>query len=669
MSLSDIAALAGVQRPVVTMWRKRPRVRGELLPFPRAMTSVNGVERFATREVVAWLERSGRGVNAEFREDALAHSTFPDFGLDPSTAFRGIAGLLALKARTGLQLSATAPDDLLHLADEHDPDDLAFYAEIAALGHALTDIAAYVDRLADAAYDVVGAGARLDQLWHARFGRTGELVPEVLDLGGALAAAMALDLGADSVLLGDPDGQGQSLIAHAVGRLDERIAVSVHVGGTSDGSRWSRRRLMTAGIDLAQVRIAANVPAVGVINVVGCEGSAVDLLTAIDDAHLEFTATQPVIVLGPAALLCDRISDSEARRVREEMFVRGGLRCAIRLPSGLRSDSPRMRLGLWVLAGPQVSVPLGSRWFGASDLGDRALDGELIEAVVTDAVSCVSGQRARGRAFATMRMMRTADVLAESSALVPPGVSARRLPLVDPSSRVVGMRGAQAALSPRPAASVVDSFTIVPPMDTPLEPLTVEQLIDRGDALVRRGSRVSADRLRPDGVVRVFTAADISSRRRVPSDGLGALELATDHPRAHRTEPGDVVFCTSPTPAAVVDRDGGAVACAPIRILRLHPSSGISPHAVAALINSLDSSQKEWRAWQIARSSPQSAARLEVVLRSLEEERDAAQDRARRLAAFSAELAIAHGQMDISLDQDNFSKRDRARASSELTQL
>lgn len=149
------------------MWRKRRRARDELAPFPDPVATIDGVERFASCEIVSWLERTGRGVNPEFRDDALAHSDLPDFGLDLDTSLRGASALLALKACTGRQLRATTPDDILDLADAQDPDNQTLYAEIEALGSSVSDVAGFVDLLTDAAYDVVGAGRRIDRMWRA----------------------------------------------------------------------------------------------------------------------------------------------------------------------------------------------------------------------------------------------------------------------------------------------------------------------------------------------------------------------------------------------------------------------------------------------------------------------------------------------------------------------
>jgi hypothetical protein len=108
----------------------------------------------------------------------------------------------------------------------------------------VSDVAGFVDLLTDAAYDVVGAGRRIDRMWRARSGRTGELADQALDLGGTLIADFALDRATDSVLIADPDGLAQPLVARALARLDERIGITVTVGGSADQARWSRRRLL-----------------------------------------------------------------------------------------------------------------------------------------------------------------------------------------------------------------------------------------------------------------------------------------------------------------------------------------------------------------------------------------------------------------------------------------
>ncbi len=82
MALQDVADLARVRRPVVSMWRSRPRVRGQHLPFPDPVETSGGIERFLREDIVAWLARTGRGNNAEANLDAPALSVPEGVSLD-----------------------------------------------------------------------------------------------------------------------------------------------------------------------------------------------------------------------------------------------------------------------------------------------------------------------------------------------------------------------------------------------------------------------------------------------------------------------------------------------------------------------------------------------------------------------------------------------------------
>lgn len=153
LSKADIAALARVQRPVVTMWAKR--YRGPDRPFPEPVRADGRQHRYRADDVVAWLSSRGLGNNASVAEDLAAHAAFEDpAGADAATAFAALTALLCVKARTGEQLADLDGDDLLDEADDLDPDDAYLYREIEALGGRLPTYAAHADRMADAAYTV-----------------------------------------------------------------------------------------------------------------------------------------------------------------------------------------------------------------------------------------------------------------------------------------------------------------------------------------------------------------------------------------------------------------------------------------------------------------------------------------------------------------------------------
>ena len=96
---------ANATATAVTNWRRRPNTAAGMLPFPPPL-SADGVERFAADEVVAWLEKTGRGRNAEARADAPAFSLREGFSLDE------VVTMLALRSMCDCDLTALSAADL-----------------------------------------------------------------------------------------------------------------------------------------------------------------------------------------------------------------------------------------------------------------------------------------------------------------------------------------------------------------------------------------------------------------------------------------------------------------------------------------------------------------------------------------------------------------------------
>src|SRR5699024_9127967 len=127
LTLQDIADLAWVRRPVVSMWRRREQVGGETIPFPTPIGVRERVEHFDRDEIVTWFDRTERGNNPQFALDAVAAAVPDDADLDDLTA------LLCLEAAAGVELAGLDPEDLVDLADEVDPDDELLFTEVERL--------------------------------------------------------------------------------------------------------------------------------------------------------------------------------------------------------------------------------------------------------------------------------------------------------------------------------------------------------------------------------------------------------------------------------------------------------------------------------------------------------------------------------------------------------
>ena len=656
MTMTDIAALAGVRRPVVSVWRSRRVVAGEPVPFPEPVATREGVEQFDAAQVVAWLERTGRGNNPGARADAAAYIRPPrlaDAAADPAVP---ATALLCLKVLTDAALAHLKPGELLDLADEADPDDEFLYAEVEALGADLAAMAGYVDALTDAAYDPAGALARL----HARRPATSPaarlaLAPAALALIGDVGAALALAADADSdsdsgtLTITDPTS-AVDLTAAVLAALGETLDVRVLVGGDAPVARATRRELLirgwatAGGGDPAPRLTLARFP-----NPATPAMPPAQLLTAVDDIQLGLRPGAVAIVLGPAAVLCDALDEPDLERHRDTVLRLGRLRFAVRLPAGMVSGAPRHGLGMWVIGDPPTAVATEHRWLAGADLTDHRLTADVRGDLATDVLATLGDPHlAQAHAFRFARIVRTATVLAERGPLVVPGAAPSAPAVVRPAEQVLAARYLLAALDdPNAAPAQLARAVVVQASDRPpgMPSATLGELITQRRIRLIAGTRLADDLPHEDGTVRVLTVADLDTPERAAGRRVDPLELAARHPAARRTEPGDVVFTTSPRPRAVVDRDGLSVVAAPARILRCAPKDrALVPDAVAAAINAAPAGARDPRAWPIPLVDPADAQDLAHTLRLLDDERAKATGRLARLEALSRLLVDGAAQ-------------------------
>src|SRR5690606_21436055 len=88
--------------------------------------------------------------------------------------------------------------------------------------------------------------------------------------------------------------------------------------------------------------------------------------------------------------------------------------------------------------------------------------------------------------------------------------------------------------------------------------------------------------------------------------------------------------CTSPRPAATVDRDGGTVVLAPARTLRITPDSdkGVPDLVPDVIVSDINGARgRDWRRWQIRLVPPKRQDSLHVELERIDAERRDLHDR------------------------------------------
>lgn len=611
VSLADIARLARVQRPVVSMWRKRPSARGEIIPFPQPRATHDTHEVFDLAEVLAWLERTGRGNNPDARIEApLALRAPARRGGEAAT----LEALLALFSVTGPPLVDLTADEIIDRADQLDPDDEFCFAEVEAGGPDLPLLAARAEGLSEAAFGPAGALMALARPDDVLNGLAASVVAH-------LAASVIGTAAYPAISMVGPDSSVR--VAGAVlDRMPEGMPCDVVIPGspTPDATRRARRTAVVRGLPF---RTATNRPLVAVADVGSVvTSSAASVLSAAEEVQLDLGPDDTAIVLGPASALVDALTTPDLDVVRSDVLRSGRLRCIVRLPKGLVSSSPRAALALWVF-GPNRGLPaIADRWVATFDLTDRELSPDVMTALESDVGATLAEPRLGAvHAFELGRLERVPDLLARRGALVARGATPRRLATIGAESVVEARRLAE-SLAPSTSDAVLAPSGIL--TRRPAAPLlTLDELIITGALAVIPGTRVDPADLTA-GSVRVLRVDDLAA---MPGEaatsalGVDPFDLEVAAPRARRTEPGDVVFCIAPRPLAAVDREGRAVVCAPARILRPTPDSGVSPQALAAAINAQPATAREWRSWRVVRLQASEAASLSGALRAVEDER------------------------------------------------
>ena len=645
MTMSDIAGLARVQRPVVSMWRSRSATTQT--PFPAPTQRQQGVDLFDADQVSEWLTATGRGNNPEASADAAAYAVL-DSAPDETT-FRGITALLALRFASDHALAGLTVAELVDLADENDPDDSLLFREIDALGANLLSVASYVDALVEAAFGPAPAFERMlaDRV-KRNLGTEGDLAlsPNALDLIAATVTALRLTQPAESALV-DPTGSASDLLLaiHAAQPGDLTVTTA---NDDRPAARLQRRRLLVHDV----VRRGLAVQASGAFAVSGAavhvalyptatepDMTPVEMLSAIEQIVLQMSDDQLAVVLAPSAVLSEAGLSRDADELRSSLLRSGRVRAIVRLPAGLLTGKPQQLQALWVLGAAHDRVALAERWTMVADLVDVSLDDAAIGDLVGDLAASLGDRNfVRAHAFRFARLVHTRSLLASRRSLV----EGARTPHVPPAALAVTVDRLTAQLNAHvsePLTLPVQSANLSDPVAT----LTVDQLVAAGHLSYIAGNRLAPGEVietATDAGIRLIGHAEVSGTSDLGHRRINRLTFAAGYPAGRVTEPGDVVFCTAPRPAAIVDREGLSVVVFPARILRLDPSDarGLVAEVVAADINSLPPGHRRWRAWPLRQVTEDQRSALAEALTSIRLEQKRARDRLGQLDELSTLL-------------------------------
>lgn len=614
LSMGDIAALARVRRPVVSMWRTRTASTDD--PFPGPMSGAPDRQVFDGREVADWLARTHHGNNPAARDDVAAFAVMADAShrRDVGT-FDALTAALTLKVITGRPLADMAGEDLLDVADECDPDDDLLFSELEAVGDRLGAIARYADLVADAA---VSPAAAFETLLADRFRQA---VPEhaatrLDSTAVGLVAELAVQFGArdegPTVYADVSPGSSDLLVAVAAEHGDRGPIEVMTPSGGDRSARLVRRRLRVHDIYRTDVQVdddgtfaieptvthVAQFPSPG-----ASEVSDERVLAGIDHMVLQMDDEQRGVVIGPVRALSDGFGDSTVEGLRASLLRTGRVRAIVRLPAGLVPVRPRQVLGLWVLGASHADVDPGERLTMVADLADERLSDDVVDELVTDLVAASGGSAlVRGHTFRHAYPVLTRTLLAADRSLVEVRSTTPRSEHADGIATQARIEQVRSALT-GVAVLVPDLGGTQPTGPSPRDGSTIGDMLERRRLRLIPGNRVEQSDLWARDGFRVLGVPELTGDSPVGRRRLERLVLAADYGAVRLTEPGDVVFCTSPRPRALVDREGSAVVVYPARVLRVDAADpdGVQADVLAADIRAYPAHARQWRRWRIRR--------------------------------------------------------------------
>lgn len=624
IDLAGVARLAGVQRPVASMWRSRFASASD--PFPRAVGEKGGRTQFDAQQVAAWLVRTGHGNNPRAREDAAASAIPPDFSFADASSVAELEALIALYAQIG-DLDGLTLTQIEATAAGLDPRDDMLQAEIAAHARRGAPWVEYATHLIDAAYSPSAALALVAQR-HAVSQRTarslGQLASDAIAL--VVDATLALVNEGDAVCLDARDAALSSALASKLGH-----EVSLVLPAEADGRRV-RRKLLVDGHWLAEREERAP-RFVAVARVPSQPGDGIaEILRAVDEVSLSLRDSDAAVVIGPARALVDALASAD-ERARADILRSGRVRGVARLSAGLVDSATRESLALWVLGAPAGDIPPAERLTTVADLTAIPLTPASRADLVSDLIAGMGTRRdVRAHQFRFARFVRTTSLQARTGSLVESATQKAA-----PATAGTADLPALLDLAADAVRSDITPVEIAPDSHDVPRAASVPELIAARHLRRIQGVRLDPALLGSEGLI-VVTPSDLDNPASIGRTRIDQLAFAARHPNAQLTRAGDVVFRTSPTAAAWVDVDGSKVVAYPARVLRISASDpgGLVPEVIAADITGASAGPGAWKRWRLRRVAPKTIAPLRRALADIASAREELEARASRLTNYAA---------------------------------
>ncbi|MEU3020736.1 hypothetical protein ABZ635_25505 [Nocardiopsis sp. NPDC007018] len=643
LSLSDIAGLARVQRPVVSTWRRRHS------DFPSPMAENDSRAWFDGHAVADWLTSTGLGNTPadEIGPELVAHGLVRVAeGVGAQRLVSVLGALLCLQYMDEKPLADTTKDALLTRAEHMDPDDEFFLRELSADPGLSARLAPLAEDLVEAAYTPGGAHEHLMRQRH-RLGladpESGSLAPELRRLIVRVADPYEHASANDTLTVADPHALYGDLLHDMVCALDDPAdSRTLAAERRPDLARLTRRRLLLAGVPELDLDVQEGTeleegiadPDLVVTLLPYQAGESRSQARVLEEVEAIGDLLGPgctAVVIGPADALVGALDTREAQ-IRSRLIRSKLVESVTTLPGGADPSRPGYECAMWTLRRGQVANTEGRVL--VNDISARPLDDQVMGTLAEDILLWraeghhLGGHDPRYGMSVTIKDLE--DRFGES--LVPPGPPVSRL-----LSQAVRDRPALIAEAETRLAEADNRARAHTESAGPLrgglirrvgpapERVTVNTLIRQDQLVPVKGHRIADEHIDPAGQLDLIGPDEVLGRSQRGSRRIDRLVLAAEYQHAALTEPGDVVYTTATGFGVMVDHEGASVVCYPARVLRVNRRArrALTPRVLALLLEGAVSTNKPTRSVRAPRGigeaslpdlNPKEVERLDTFL-------------------------------------------------------
>lgn len=602
VSMPEIARLANVQRPVVTMWRS-----SRYDDFPQPVQVEAGRPLFDGREIVAWLQARGLGNSDDRTLDAelAMHSLAAHAHRVPGdTLITSVSALLCLRHLGGGQPLVTDQGGSLasqwgrieELAGQVDPDDEFLRSEVAACDRSDLALPLLADDLAEAAFT---PGNAVETLLAARH----RINATALSTDAAVPSLSRL-----TVLLGDP--ANDSVVADPHAGPGDLLATAVHaigpdasgvfLGAESDPrlARIARRRLLAheiadwdidvqVGRDLNTEMADPTIVVTVLPYRAALDRSPLDTLNEIERIGLLLAGSCRAVILGPADVMIGALpAYSDAERLRADLLGSGIVESITRLPGGLMPYRPGYEIAAWTLVRNPVSDAKGRVL--VADIAEHELTDAVVDKLAKDVLLWrAEGLHKDGHDPRLGTIVDIQDLLSVRGSRLDPQ---RRRTTAYEAVRAIPEQVARISALEHELAAMVETRE---PLRTGFERrvgprlprTTLGAMIARKELRLVNGHRIAPEHVVNHGDYLLLGGPEATGRQLPGARQLDRRVRFAHYDRVQVTEPGDLVVTIKPELGVLVDAAGFNVVDYPARILRIAPDSPLTPRVLKALLH------------------------------------------------------------------------------------